>query len=240
MIPTPELKKLKAFHNKKDLKKSMVAEVLKHQKQDQIVQGTYGKENGQWKGCAVACSVRSLAVCNGEALKTSYNDHSRYQTDLGVPEALAHLEDYLFEAMPTDKAKLWPAEFIKAINVGSNLSLVSPKFISATLRDLLSVKEVKDDKEVSKQVLHIAKMWDAVVNGRPPKAAAESAAWSAAESAAWSAAESAAWSAARSAAWSAARSAAESAARSAAWSAAWSAAAYKMSRRLLKIIKATK
>lgn len=176
MIPTEELKKLKAFHGKKELKKGMVAEVLKHQKADQIVQGTYGKENGHWKGCAVACSVRSLAIVKGEVLKTEYNDHARYQSDLGIPESLARLEDYLFETMPEDKAKLWPAEFIKAINVGSNLSLVAPKFISATLRDLLSIKEVKDDKAVAKVVLDIAKMWDLVVRGESPKATAWSAA----------------------------------------------------------------
>lgn len=176
MIPTPELLKLKAFHGKPKLKKDMVAEVLKHQKADQIVQGTYGTQNGDWHGCAVACSVRSLAIINGEPLKERYNDHERYEKDLGIPESLARLEDYLFEVMPKDKAKLWPAEFIKAVNVGSNLSLVAPKFISATLRDLLSVREVKDNKVVAKVVLDIAKMWDLVVQGksRCPRKVAES------------------------------------------------------------------
>ena len=204
MIPTKEIKKLRAFNKNPKLKKDMVAEILNHQKLDKIVKGTYGTEytNGDFRGCAVGCSIHSYKVRYGKNLDT--NDHKVYETELGIPESLARLEDYLFEAMPNDKAMKWPAEFMKAITPGADLSLVAPKFISATLRDLLSIREVKDDKAVSKVVLDIAKMWDDVVNGRPPKAAAWSAAWSAARSA------------------------------------ARSAAAYKMSRRLLKILKATK
>src|SRR3990167_4746925 len=219
MIPTKEIKKLRAFNKNPKLKKDMVAEVLNHQKLDKIIKGTYQQgSNGDFKGCAVGCSIHSYNVRYKKEIPT--NNHKAYETELGIPESLARLEDTLFEGMPDGKALLWPAEFMKAIKVGSDLSLVAPKFISATLRDLLSIREVKDDKEVSKQVLHIAKMWDSVVNGKTPKASA----WSAAESAAWSAAWSAAESAAESAAWSAARSAARSAAESAAWAAAWSAA----------------
>ena len=195
MIPTKEIKKLRSFHNNPKLKKDIVAEILNHQKQDQIIQGTYGVENGKWKGCAVGCSIHSYNIRYKKEIPT--NNHKAYETELGIPESLAQLEDRLFEGMSQEHALKWPAEFMKSIPVGADLSLVAPKFISATLRDLLSVREVKDDKEVSKQVLHIAKMWDRVVNGRPPKAAA----WSAAESA------------------------------------AWSAAYYKMSRRLLKLLK---
>lgn len=34
-------------------KADMLAEVVKHRKADQIVQGTYGEENGKWRGCAL-------------------------------------------------------------------------------------------------------------------------------------------------------------------------------------------
>jgi hypothetical protein len=40
MIPTKELKKLRSFHKDPELKKGMVAEVLSHQKHDQIIKGT--------------------------------------------------------------------------------------------------------------------------------------------------------------------------------------------------------
>ena len=240
MIPTKELKKLRAFHNKPELKKDMVAEVLNHQKQDRIIKGTYGKDShkGDFKGCAVGCSIHSYNVKRGETCDIS--EHKVYETKLGIPESLARLEDYLFETMPDDKAMKWSAEFMKAIPVGANLSLVAPKFIAGTLRDLLKIKEVKDDKAVMKAVVDIAKLWEMVIAGKIVKPAAWSAAWSAADSAAESAARSAAESAARSAAWSAEDSAARSVASSAAWSAAWSATSYKMSRRLLKIIRSCK
>jgi hypothetical protein len=207
-----------------------VAEVLSHQKHDQIIKGTYGVENGKWRGCAVGCSIHSYNLLKDKNINTS--NHTAYQTELGIPESLARLEDYLFETMPKDKAMKWPVEFMKAIPVGINLSMVAPKFIAGTLRDLLKMKEVKDDKAVTKAVADTAKLWEMVIAGKNVKQAAWSAASSAAESAR-SAAESAAWSAvsaAWSAAWSAAestassaRSAASSAVESAARSAAWSA-----------------
>ena len=180
MIPTKDIKNLRAFKKDAKLKKDMVAEILEHKKQDKIIKGTYGTEyhNGDFRGCAVGCSIHSYNVRQKKNIST--DSHKAYETELGIPESLARLEDFLFEAMPNDKAMQWPAEFMKAIPVGADLSMVAPKFISSTLRDLLKIREVKDDKEVAKIVLHIAKMWDAVVNGKTPKASA----WSAARSAA--------------------------------------------------------
>jgi hypothetical protein len=261
MVPTKELKKLKAFHNKPQLKKDMVAEILWHQKQDMIIKGTYATtQSGKWRGCAVGCSVHSYNLKYGEKINTG--SHAAYQTKLGIPESLAKLEDSLFERMPQDAAMKWPAEFMKAINVGSNLSMVAPKFIAGTLRDLVKIKEVKDDKAALNSIVRVAKLWEQVISGKTVKAASWKAASSAANSAAYSAAYSAAWStaysaarsaayAASSAAYSAASSAANSAAyaaNSAAWSTAYSAAysaarsaaAYKMSRRLLKLLRAAK
>ena len=206
MVPTQELKSLKAFNSDKKLKADMVAEVLNHQKQDRIIKGQYGIAGFDFKGCAVGCSIHSYNLRYGKNIET--NNHSAYQTELGIPESLARLEDYLFETMPNDKAMKWPVEFMKAIKPGANLSMVAPKFIAGTLRDVVKNKDVKGDKAVVKAVLDTAKLWERVIAGKEVKQAAWSAAWSAAESAARSA--------------------------------AWSAAAYKMSRRLLKILKAAK
>lgn len=195
MIPTPELLKLKTFHGNKQLKKDIVAEILKHQKQDQIIKRTYGKqENGKWRGCAVGCSIHSLNVKYGKNIYTG--DHKSYEVELGIPEALAHLEDYLFETMPDGKATKWPLEFMKAIPINVNLAFVAPKFILGTLKELVKDKVVKTDKQVVKSILDIAKLWEQVIAGKNPK--------------------------------------------SAAWSAAESAAAYKMSRRLLKLLRSFK
>jgi hypothetical protein len=224
---------MNAYLDKPELKEAFVKEVEKHRKADAIVQGTYGEENGSWRGCAVACSLRSLAILNGEKLHTEYSDHKEYETKLGIPQWLAHLEDALFEGMPTNDAKKWPEQFAKAINVGADLQPVKYKFCAYLMKeniDRVLALEISD--ELKEQVVSAIRgvlslhenaletgMWDESA-ARSAESAAASAERSAA-SAAWSAesaAASAAWSAA-SAAWSA-----ESAAASAAWSAAWSAA----------------
>ena len=218
---------LVAYHNDAKLKEALVREITKHEKADQILQGTYGGElNGDWKGCAVACSLRSLAIINKEKLVERYSNHALYTDLFGKGgETIGRLEDCLFEGMTKKDAKTFPRKFAEAIPVGADLSFVPAKFMVFILKDTLKHKGVRDNKEVVKVVKDVVKLWQDVIEGKyvgkdkdlaSAARSAESAAWSAArsaESAAWSAAwsaESAAWSAARSAAWSA-RSAAESA-----------------------------
>jgi hypothetical protein len=233
---------MNAYLDKPELKEAFVKEVEKHRKADAIVQGTYGEENGSWRGCAVACSLRSLAILNGEKLHTEYRDHKEYETKLGIPQWLAHLEDTLFEGMPTNDAKKWPEQFAKAINVGADLQPVKYKFCAYLMKENIHrVLALEISDELKEQVVSairgvLSLHENALETGMWDESAERSAA-----SAAWSAAKSAA----RSAAWSAARSA-ESAARSAARSAesaaasAESAAAYlKHSKELLKMLKAT-
>ena len=232
---------LVAYKNDASLKKRVVAEIERHRKMDAIEQGTYGRENGQWRGCAVSCTLRSLAILDKEELHTKYEDHALYETKLGIPEWLARLEDTIFEGLPVEEARKWPGLFAEAINVGANLEPVKWKFCAFILKE--NIKQIlklniKDNmkKKVIKAIqgvlfLHekalVTGVWD------------ESAAWSAvrsAESAARSA-ESAVRSAesARSAAWSAAWSAARSAAES-----ARSAAYQAYAKELLRILKETK
>jgi len=196
---------LQAFHGKRSLKAKYLAQVRAHAKADEIIHGTYW-EHG--KGCAVGCTVhRSERV------------HAQYEPELGIPQALAALEDRIFEGMANGRAKQWPAQFLSAIRVGAELSGVLPQFLLAVQeRRYAALGPIAKQLvgEAMQQVIAVLRSWAAT--GTPNASAA-----SAAASAAWSAAESAA-SAAASAAWSAA-SAAASAAWSAAESAAWSAAA---------------
>jgi hypothetical protein len=239
-------------------KEQMLAEVQKHRKADQILQGTYGKENGSWKGCAVACSLRSIDILKGKKLRVEYNQHKRYESELGIPEWLARLEDTIFEGLPKAKAELWPEQFIKAIPENVDLEPIKRKFSAYLMKENIDrvLKLNISDKLKEEVVSGIRKVLEVQETAINTGKWDESAAWSAesaAESAAQSAAESAqsaqsaqsaawsAWSAAQSAAESAAQSAAESA-QSAAWS-AWSAesAAYeKHSKKLLGLLRAAK
>jgi len=213
------MKAMRAFHGSVAIKEKYVARVKAHAEADKIVKGKYW-ENG--KGCAVGCTIEGT-------------EHSRYETELGIPAAIAHVEDYLFETMPNEDAVKFPLRLLEAIPVGADLSLVSVNLIVYMLEDVLNIKEVQEDEAVGTAIRGVIDLWKRVQVGDEPDAAAESAAesaawsatWSAAWSATWSATRSAtrsvAWSATRSVAWSAARSAARSAAWSVAWSATWSA-----------------
>ena len=199
-----------AYHNDPKIKANLLAQLAAHRAADEIVRG-YGYWSGG-RGCAVGCTIHS-------------GDHAEYEPRYGIPQMIARLEDCIFEGLPLENARDWPARFSNAIVPGADLSLVGWKFLHWMLTDR-SVNPGIDQPLVRDAVRQCA---DVIASFAKGGTADESAAASAAESAgsaasaAWSAAASAAESAG-SAAWSAAASAAGSAAWSAAASAAWSAA----------------
>jgi hypothetical protein len=212
---------MRAFFNEQSLKDKYVNRVIRHRELDSLSKGATG-HNG--KGCAVACTLDMVY------------DHSRYPTELGIPEWLARVEDALFEGMSLERSRKWPEVFLRSIPLGADCDKARVPFIIAILeRNIRSIDACVFDKEANPEVARaasdtrsaVAEMIRCHREGLDLSAAksAEYAAWSAecsARSAAKSAAKSAVWSAecsAMSAAWSA-----ESAAKSAAWSAVWSAA----------------
>ena len=204
---------MKSFFGKQDVKDNVLARINAHNAADELVRGeTWDGKRGR----AIGCSLNAY-------------DHKAFESELGLPEWLAILEDTLFENMSVEKSKTWPRDVIEAIKPGAKIEKVKWQFCAFILNEnidrALSLKisdELKDQVvKAIRQVLSVHN--NAIETGNWDASAARSAAKSA-WSAAWSA-ESAAWSAesgARSAAWSA-ESAAWSAARSAAWSAAKSA-----------------
>ena len=65
-----ETKTMKSYSDKPELKKMFVAEIKRHRKEDMIVQGTYGRENGTWSAAASAAYqkyaeelLRQLKAC---------------------------------------------------------------------------------------------------------------------------------------------------------------------------------
>jgi hypothetical protein len=168
-----------AFHNDPQIKEKYLARIRAHAAADQIIHGYYW-ENG--KGCAVGCTIHT-------------GNHTAYETELGIPQALARLEDRLFEGQKKSDAKNFPERFLLAARVGADLSRVHWKFLYWLLTEELAGREYPLVRDAVKQC---ADLLIPLMKGESldPSAArsAESAAWSAARSA--KSAESAARSAA--------------------------------------------
>jgi hypothetical protein len=133
---------LSAYHGDLGLKERFVDLIDQHRQADQIIQGTYGERaNGKFRGCAVGCSVRSLAIINGEDPDDidsyyRFGDHARLERDLGIPLWMAKLEDHIFEGLDREDAKLWPGRFAQAIPVGANLDTMRHTFAAFLIRDV--------------------------------------------------------------------------------------------------------
>ena len=138
---------MRAFHNDPKIKDKYMARLQAHYAADEIVKGRYW-EHG--KGCAVGCTIHS-------------DDHFAYETELGIPEALARLQDCVFEGLTLEKAKEFPIEFLGSVNVGSDLSLVVDKFLHWLLVDVEhGVIQYSDDKQA---VQNVADLYQRKIDG---------------------------------------------------------------------------
>ena len=121
---------MKSFNNDPKLKEMLIEETVKHREADEIIQGSYVKDG---KYCAVGCSIHTLNVKLGKEYR--HNDHSVYETELGIPRIIARLEDGIFEGLDKEEAKTFPERFISAIPVGVDLEMVWSKFAVWLLGD---------------------------------------------------------------------------------------------------------
>lgn len=112
-------KPMLAYHGSKELKRFYVGRVKAHREADELIKGTYW-EGG--KGCAVGCSIHS-------------SEHSAYEAELGIPQALARIEDWIFEGLDNGHAQAWPGQFLSAITVGADLCRVKDHFLHWLLVD---------------------------------------------------------------------------------------------------------
>lgn len=110
---------MKAFHNNPLTKEEYTNRLKDHYAADEIIQGTYWQKG---KGCAVGCTVHS-------------SNHLSYETELGIPQIIAMLEDEIFEWLPNELAKEFPLQFLSAINAGADLSKVWNYFAIWLLTD---------------------------------------------------------------------------------------------------------
>jgi hypothetical protein len=118
---------LRAYHGDPTIKATYLARVRAHRDADDLIQGAYGSpmnSKSGWRGCGVGCTLHS-------------SDHDLYETELGIPVRLAYLQDHLFEALSKSEAKGFPVQFLDAIPVGADLSLVIWQMLAWGIEKLL-------------------------------------------------------------------------------------------------------
>ena len=241
---------MKAFNGSEQLKTDLLAEVIKHRKADQIIKGTYCKslkEGQKFRACAVGCSLHSYSIISDIDLDVS--NHKNYEL-FGIPMLLARLEDVIFEGLPEVHYEKWPEQFLKAINVGADLSTVWPKFAVWLMIDkkygVLQYARNHKQKEAIKMVAYLYKNNGSIDDFKKAKAAALACYSSAAAFAAYAAAATFDYTSAYAAATSA--SYAATAADSTAYAATSAAATYDtrykariaQSKKLLSLMRACK
>jgi len=139
---------LTAFHHDPSLKDFVLHQLVQHRETDKLVQGRYWQDG---KGCAVGCTLEAVRLRN-HAPSIDHEAHNLYESELGVPRALARLEDRIFEGLPNAAAQLWPERFITAIAPGADLAMVVPRFLFWLLDDELP-QHVKDKYPKTKAAL---------------------------------------------------------------------------------------
>lgn len=176
-----------SFHNDPALRDKYVARVNAHIEADELIHGKYWEDG---KGCAVGCTIHSA-------------DHRAYETELGLPEWLARLEDTLFEGQSNDDARTFVREFLPSIPVGVDLTPVRWRFCAFLMRENIErvtaeiehVLTLEISDELKKQIVHAQRQVTAALEQtltlHEAETDDEAAARSAARSAAWSAAEAA-------------------------------------------------
>ena len=191
---------MQAYHGDPAVKAKYIARMREHQEADELVCGI-DWENG--KGNAVGCTVHT-------------DNSTAYETELGMPEWLARLEELLFEGMTNETAQQFPVKLLEAVPIGfSDWDDVYHGFCAHTLRECRFDREKFPDVVVALDIIvdlhedrsRDGEAWDVALS------AALAVASSAFEVTVWTA-DSITKAAAKSATWSA-RAATESAAAAA-------------------------
>ena len=136
---------MRAFIKTPIKKSELMRELKAHQKADNFVRGRYFSFG---KGCAVGCSLHSVAKIKGLTIGNNddakFSNHYEYEEYFNIPEFFAQLSDVLFETISEERSKTFPVEIIKAIKVGANLKDVENKFkIEIMKYNLKIIKDVR-------------------------------------------------------------------------------------------------
>ena len=131
-----------AFGDDPALKAFVLARLAEHRVANRSLAGS-NRETG--KGDAVLRTLQALQMQRD--VPVAQTDATLYETELGIPRMLAHLEDQILEGLPEVEAQAWPERFIAAIRPGAALDMVWPQFALWLLDDELLPHTVSGSEE---------------------------------------------------------------------------------------------
>ncbi len=142
--------KFKAYHGQQEIKEKYIKRLKAHMEADDLRQGT---DSIGGKGSVVGCTIPDAF-------------HFAYEEELGIPFTIAILEDNIFEVLSKEASKTFPLEFLEAVPVGADLSMVYNKMELWQLIDSEYglINEMKTDEE-KKSAIDLAALHQNVIDG---------------------------------------------------------------------------
>ncbi len=151
-------KPMLAYKGKAKLKKRVLAKIAAQREAGRIAKGPSVSTGRSTTWGAVGC-----------LLEDPDGGHKRYESELGIPGQLAHLEDTIFESLPDELAQAWPERFMGAIGVGADLEEVWPRFaVWLMVDERWGVFGATDDEEVRAICRRVADGYTRTRDGDPP------------------------------------------------------------------------
>jgi hypothetical protein len=126
------------YHGSEEAKRVRVERCEAHITADRIRSGYgYGRENGQFRACAIGCQVYDIAAERGVDWRELHSQplHRIVAEDYGWPEWLCHFEDSIFEGLPDKKKAEWPLRLVEAVPVGKDISNVRHQILAFIQRE---------------------------------------------------------------------------------------------------------
>lgn len=133
-----------SYQNDSNLKKLVIQEMKRHQKQDKFIKGSYGYYEGDnFKGCAIGCTINSINKILGQSYGTNSYD-ALYKT-LGIPSWLSKVQDSFFECLPNEYSDKFAIDFLESIPIGVDLEPVRWKLCINLLKQGIKIIQDKEN-----------------------------------------------------------------------------------------------
>jgi hypothetical protein len=155
---------LGAWHGNQEEKDWMIKEAQEHAKADRFIAGAFGNmdDGSEFKGCSVGCSIRSINIKNCSNIDTGSHDELAEYIGLECHGWLVRMQDSIFEALNGAEQISWTERLFTSIQVGADISLVLPRFLSFILTDTLTLVQseyCRQQKDAIQNVIHLMDEW---------------------------------------------------------------------------------